>query len=68
MSEFGDLLEKHANIYPGQNTKIDYTFFSDTLYNDEPNVDLKFKIYLYVKLYTKIFMEHHVGINLVSLA
>ena len=38
MSEFGDLLEKHANIYPGQNTKIDYTFFSDNV-NDRDSYD-----------------------------
>ena len=38
MSEFGDLLEKHANIYPGQNTKIDYTFFSDNV-NERDSYD-----------------------------
>ena len=28
-SEYGKLLTKHSSIYPGMNTKIDYTFFSD---------------------------------------
>lgn len=27
--EFSALLHKHAEVYPGQNTKIDYTFFSE---------------------------------------
>jgi len=27
--EFGDLLKKHADIYPGKHTNIDYTFFTE---------------------------------------
>ncbi len=29
MSSYDELLHKHADVYPGINTKIDYTFFSD---------------------------------------
>jgi hypothetical protein len=28
-TDFSALLKKHADVYPGKNTKIDYTFFSD---------------------------------------
>ena len=28
-SGWSTLLKKHANVYPGKNTKIDYTFFSE---------------------------------------
>jgi len=29
MTSYNNLLHKHADVYPGRNTKIDYTFFSD---------------------------------------
>lgn len=28
-SNYGKLLHKHADVYPGSNTKLDYTFFSE---------------------------------------
>ena len=42
MSEFGELLEKHADVYPGRNTKIDYTFFSDDVDNHDSYAYLQY--------------------------
>ena len=42
MTEFGELLEKHADVYPGQNTKIDYTFFSDDMNNHDSYAYLQY--------------------------
>jgi len=41
-TEFSALLHKHAHIYPGSNSKIDYTFFSDEILGGGPRAYLQF--------------------------
>lgn len=42
-TDFGTLLKKHAPIYPGLNTKIDYTFFSQEKENSGEYSYLQFE-------------------------
>ena len=41
-TDFSALLHKHAHIYPGSNSKIDYTFFSDEILGGGPRAYLQF--------------------------
>jgi len=40
--DFSALLHKHAHIYPGAHSKIDYTFFSDEILGGGPRAYLQF--------------------------